>query len=201
MRSLTTMNVPIEIVFRNVNKTAEIEDLIRARAAKLEQICGYMSSCRVVVEQPQKQHENGNPYRMRMRIDMTVPPCHELVATREATQGNTHDPLTGVIGKTFDAAAKQLKTLTSKQHKLVKVHPEQEANAVVGILFRDDGYGFLRTINGREIYFHKNSILHNNFEDLKIGMAVRFVEEQGAKGPQATSVQVEERLRPAPTPP
>ncbi|MDD5459582.1 MAG: HPF/RaiA family ribosome-associated protein [Phycisphaerae bacterium] len=188
------MNVPIEIVFKNVYKTPEVEELIRTKAAKLEQICDYMSSCRVVVEQPQKQHENSNPYRMRMRIDMTVPPGHELVAKREATQGNGHDPLIGVIRKTFDAAAKQLQTLTAKQHRLVKIHPTQEANAIIGILFRDDGYGFLRTINGREIYFHRNSILHNNFDDLKIGMAVRFVEEQGAKGPQATSVQVEERL-------
>ena len=190
------MNVPIEIVFRNVNKTAEIEDLIRAKAEKLEQICGYMSSCRVVVEQPQKQHENGNSFRMRMRIDMTVPPSHELVATREASQGNKHDPLTGVIRKTFDAAEKQLKALTQKQHRLVKVHPTQETNAIVGILFRDEGYGFLRTVNGREVYFHKNSVLRNDFDQLKVGTGVRFVEELGAKGPQATSVQVEERVGP-----
>jgi cold shock CspA family protein len=29
-----------------------------------------------------------------------------------------------------------------------------------------------------------------NFESLKVGMGVRFVEVQGEKGPQATTVQV-----------
>jgi cold shock CspA family protein len=57
-------------------------------------------------------------------------------------------------------------------------------------LFPERGYGFLTTSDGREVYFHQNSVLGNKFKDLKIGTEVRFVEEPGDKGPQASTVRV-----------
>ncbi|MCK4467404.1 MAG: cold shock domain-containing protein, partial [Desulfobacterales bacterium] len=52
------------------------------------------------------------------------------------------------------------------------------------------GYGFLTTPDGREFYFHKNSVLDDKFKVLKVGMKVRFVEELGEKGAQASTVKV-----------
>jgi len=55
----------------------------------------------------------------------------------------------------------------------------------------------------REIYFHKNSVLGRAFPRLKVGTTVRFAEEQGERGPQASTVHVvpkeqfTERLRDA----
>ena len=66
------MNVPLEISFREVEKTQSLEDLIRGEAASLEEVNDHVSSCRVSVEQPQKHLKSGSPYRVR--IDMTVPP-------------------------------------------------------------------------------------------------------------------------------
>ena len=49
--------------------------------------------------------------------------------------------------------------------------------AIVTQLFTEEGYCFLRTIDVyREIYFHKNSVLNNNFERLTVGTGVRYVE-------------------------
>ncbi len=48
------MQIPLEISFRDVQKTEEIERLIREKVEKLEQICDYMISCRVVVEMTQQ---------------------------------------------------------------------------------------------------------------------------------------------------
>jgi cold shock CspA family protein len=62
--------------------------------------------------------------------------------------------------------------------------------AIVSKIFPGEGYGFLRTVNGREIYFHRNSLLNMEFEELKEGRGVRFFEEDGEKGPQASTVQV-----------
>ena len=53
-----------------------------------------------------------------------------------------------------------------------------------------EGYGFLASDDGREIYFHKNSVLGRAFPRLKVGTTVRFVEEAGEKGPQASTVRV-----------
>jgi cold shock CspA family protein len=52
------------------------------------------------------------------------------------------------------------------------------------------GYGFIETADGREIYFHRNSILNDDFGRLRIGAAVRFAEESGDRDPQASSVWV-----------
>jgi cold shock CspA family protein len=44
--------------------------------------------------------------------------------------------------------------------------------------------------DGREIYFHRNAVLAGHFDRLRIGSQVRFAEEAGEKGPQASSVRL-----------
>jgi cold shock CspA family protein len=57
-------------------------------------------------------------------------------------------------------------------------------------MFPEDEYGFLETPDGREIYFHKNSVLQPGFDQLEVGMEVHFAEGVGEKGPQATTVRL-----------
>jgi cold shock CspA family protein len=47
----------------------------------------------------------------------------------------------------------------------------------------------LETADRREIYFHRSSVLDGGFDRLKIGVEVRFAEELGEEGPQASTVQ------------
>ena len=60
----------------------------------------------------------------------------------------------------------------------------------VNKLMPDESYGFLKTLDGREIYFHRNSVLHEGFDRLKVGTEVNFVEEEGKEGPQASTVKI-----------
>jgi cold shock CspA family protein/ribosome-associated translation inhibitor RaiA len=182
------MKVPLEICFRGVAKTDEIESLIREKVAKLEEVCDYLSSCSIALETPQEHQKAGNPFRVR--ISMRVPPGHELVVKRKSSRGDMHDELPKVVRDAFQAARRQLQELTERQRDEVKAHPEQEAAAVVVRLFRDQGYGFLKTVDGRELYFHRNSVLHNDFDRLEIGTGISLSEEPGERGPQASSVQI-----------
>lgn len=52
----------------------------------------------------------------------------------------------------------------------------------------DENYGRITSSDGRLIYFHRNSLLEAALEDVAVGAEVRFDEEQGDKGPQATTV-------------
>ena len=183
-----TLRVPLEISYRNVQKTDDIEDLIYEKCAKLEQVCNYITSCRVAIEKPQEHQKSGNPYRVR--LDITVPPGHELVVKREVGEGEMHEELTSVIRKVFNAARRKLKKLTEKQRGEVKSHPTREARAIVVRLFREEDYGFLQTLDRREFYFHRNSILQDDFDHLELGTSVRFIEREGEKGPHASSVQI-----------
>ena len=182
------MEGPLEVTFQDVEKTEYLEQLIQEKVAKLEQICDHVISCRIAVEMPQKHQRVGNPYRVRIAI--RVPPGHELIVKEEPSKGDIHSDLPRVLREAFDSAARQLKELVERQRGEVKQHPDQEASAVVVRLFKEEGYGFIRTIDGREFYFHRNSVLQDDFERIEIGTGVRFVEEMGDKGPQATSVLI-----------
>lgn len=185
------MDIPPEITFRNVPRTEEVERLINKKIDKLEKICTRITSCRVAVEMPQKHQRRGNPYRIR--VEVNVPPGHEVVVKKGAGEGNMHDPLPVMIRDAFDAVSRRLREISKRRRGKVKTHPHQKVNAFVSKLFFEGGYGFIRTVDDREIYFHKNSVLNNDFERLEIGTGIRFTEEMGEKGPQAISVQIQDK--------
>ena len=186
------MQIPLEISYRNVIKTDELVKLIREKTSKLEKVCDHITSCRIAIEKPQKYLNYGSPYRIR--IDIRIPPGHEVLIKREPGEGNMDEPIYSIVREAFDAARRKTKEVCKIQNSKIKTHPAQKTVAIASELFPENGYGFIKTSNGREIYFHKNSVLHNEFEKLKTGSGVRFSEEQGAKGPQASTVQIVDNL-------
>jgi cold shock CspA family protein/ribosome-associated translation inhibitor RaiA len=182
------MQVPLKMTFRNVRKSAAMEALIRKQAAKLERVCSHLVSCRISVEKPQAHQRTGNPFRVR--VDVTVPPEHELVTVRNAGEGDLHERLPAVVRRAFDATQRQLKKLSERQRGKVKNHPAQAVAGFVIRLFRNGGYGFIKSLEGGEIYFHKNSLPAAEFNRLEIGTGVQWNEEEGENGPQATVVRI-----------
>ncbi|GEM_PF-49823 len=192
------MEVPLETSFRGFEPEDAVKDLVREKAGELDKLHDNLIRCRVAVEKVQSAQAFGNPFRVR--IDVTVP-RHELVVKREPSRGRLHDPLHAVIRDAFDSMGRQLKEMEEIQRGNVKAHPGQSANAVVESILRDHGYGFLRDLEGRDVYFHRNSVLRGGFDALREGDAVRYVREEGEKGLQASTVEVVERpSSPAPRP-
>ncbi len=185
------MQVPLEITYRNIPEMPELELLIREKAAKLERYCDYISSCRVAVEKRHESQQSGQPYRVR--VELNVPPGHRLVASKDSSGGDIHTELPTIVRQAFEASRRQLEKLTAQQRGDVKQHPQHETMALVEKIYTEEGYGFLRTVEGRSIYFHKNSLLNFDFEKLTTGTGVRFVEREGEEGPQASSVQITEK--------
>ncbi len=180
------MKVPLQIAFHGVPSSPRIEELVRDRASRLDRFCDHLSSCRVTVEKPHRSRGQAEHYQVR--IDLTVPPSHELVVRRESTEQTARDGLYGVVIDAFEAAKRRLEKLNARQRGDVKAHPNQEVSGLVRRLF--DDHGFLRTMDGRDVYFHENAVLGGRFDELGIGMGVAFEEEEGDEGPQATSVRI-----------
>ena len=181
------MRVPLEITYRNVPKSDDIEEIIRKNVTRMSDMYDGIISCRISIEQPQEFQRTGNPYRVR--LDVRVP-GKELVVRREAGEGIMHTKLRGVINDAFQVMNRQVQKTKSKKEGNVKLHFEAPETAIVMRLFKDEGDGFVRTIDGREVYFHQNSVLHGDFERLELGTGVRIVQEEGEKGPQASTVQI-----------
>jgi len=175
------MRVPLQITSRDIDLPDSVADVIREKAQKLSVFSDQIIGCRVVVETPHRSQQKGTLYNIH--IELTVPGS-ELVVKREP-----HIEILAAIRDAFDAAKRQLQDYSRRQRGEVKTHEETPC-ARVHTLFPEDGYGFLTTPDGREVYFHENSVIDDKFKVLKVGTEVRFAESEGDKGPQASSVVV-----------
>ncbi len=180
------MQLPLQITFRHIEASEALEKSIREHAAELDQFYDHIMSCRVVFELGHKHHHQGRLYHVH--IDVTVP-GKELVVSREPGQHHAHEDAYVAIHDAFDAMRRQLEDFARKQRGDVKSH-ELPSHGKVSELVADENYGRILTLDGRDIYFHRNSLLNVDFDDLDIGMEVRFSEEVGELGPQASSVNV-----------
>jgi cold shock CspA family protein/ribosome-associated translation inhibitor RaiA len=198
------MKSELRITYRNMKPSAEIEKWIRAEAAKLDALYNHVMGCRVAVEVPHRHHRKGSPYHIR--IDLTVP-HGEIVVKREPSLSARvrhlgereikkqsevkipHKKLRQAINDAFKAAGRRLQDYARRQRGDIK-SPTLLPEARVSKILPREGYGFLTSDDGREIYFHKNSVLGRAFPRLQVGTTVRFVEEPGEKGPQASTVRV-----------
>lgn len=188
------MQIAPEITYRNLEKTEAINSLIKEKIAKLENFCDYINSCRVVVEKAHQHPDSGSPYKVS--INITIPHGREIAVSHNPDKGKQYPPLEAVIRDAFEAARRQIVGLSTEQKGARKVHPEQEVGAIITKLFPEQGYGFLKAIDtGKEVYFHRNSIVNEDFAELEVGYGVRFKEIQGEMGPQATTVQIIDRQK------
>ena len=180
------MDIPLQISFRNMDRTDTVEAQVRDRASKLESFFEHITSCRVVVEAPERHHRKGKLYHVRIQIGV---PGQELVVSRHPSQNHAHEDVYVAVRDAFDAARRQLEDYARKLEGKVKVH-EVPLHGKVARLFPYEGYGFIETSDGREIYFHKNSVLRQRFDHLEVGHEVRVVTAEGesAEGPQASTV-------------
>ena len=180
------MQVPLTVTFRNMPPSAAIEADIREKAAKLEEFYDRITSARVVVETPHRQHRQGRLFHVR--IDLRVP-GRELVVSREPAAHHAYEDVYVAIRDTFDAAKRQLEDYVRELRGDVKTHEPPPQGRVVR-LHAENGYGFIATPDGHEVYFHRNSVVDGDFDRLAIGDEVRFSEEAGERGPQASTVHV-----------
>ena len=180
------MQLPLQVSFRHMERSPALEAIIGDRANKLDEFAGHITSCRVVVEPAGRHRLHGNQYEVR--IDITLPEG-EVVATREPSEHKEYKQVEVAIRDAFDSAGRKLEDYVRRQRGAVKAHA-CIPHAHVSKLFPDSNYGFLETAEGREIYFHRNSVLNEAFNLLEVGVEVAFAEEEGVKGPQASTVKL-----------
>lgn len=181
------MQVPAEISYHGVDRSDWSEEFIGRQVERLERYAPDMIACRIAVEQPHRRHHQGRPYHVR--VEVTLPGHIDLVATAEPVEVPQTVELRTVIRDAFKAMEKQVKK-AAEQRRPYDVKTHDQPMAFVSRVFPADDYGFITTPEGREIYFHRNAVLHGDYERLTIGTEVRFAEEMGEEGPQATTVQI-----------
>ncbi len=181
------METPVHIDFQGMKAVDTLREGIAAHVAKLEARFGRLTACRVVLKAPGEHHQTGGLYEINIRL--ALPNGREINIARTATADERHSDVSFAVNDAFKRARRRLQDHARRMQGQIKTHEGQPIGTVVK-LDATDGFGFLATGDGRDIYFHKNSVLNDAFAQLKIGTRVSFSEETGEKGPQASTVRI-----------
>lgn len=179
------MDVPLEIRFHNLQSSEAVEAAIRERVARLEKFFDRLTSCRVAVEAPHRQHRKGNIYTIFINIGV---PGGELAVNREphkADERYAQPDIYRAIRDAFDAAERQVQDYKHKLRGDTKIHPPMFHGTIAQV---EDDHGFLITNTGDSLYFHRNALIDGAFDGLKPGDPVHYVETVGDTGPIANKV-------------
>jgi cold shock CspA family protein len=180
------MQVPTEIELQGMADRPDIREGIANHVAELEQRFGRVTACHVVVKAPGEHHQTGGLYHVTIRL--ALPNGREVNVGRTAPADERHGDLAFAVNDAFKRARRRLQDQARRLQGQLKQHEGQSIGTVTSL----DGageFGFLESNDGREVYFHRNSVLHDGFSRLAVGARVIFAEEMGEKGPQASTVK------------
>jgi cold shock CspA family protein/ribosome-associated translation inhibitor RaiA len=181
------MQLPLQITFRHMEPSPAFETRIRELASRLDKFCDRIMRCRVVVEAPHQHSNKGNLFDIR--IDLTVPDKEIAIRLGRPNHHAHEDPYVA-LRDAFRAARRQLQDYQRERSQQTKTHV-RPLQGYISELYPAEDFGRIQTDDGRVIYFHRHSVLGRPFDKLTTGTRVRFSEEPGDKGPQASTVHVE----------
>ncbi len=177
-------DLPIHVTFHELDPSPAIESVIRRKAEKLWRFFSRIVSLRVVVGKPHRHKHRGETFEIRIFVSV---PGSEVVVDREPGADLGHADLRVAIDDAFRAAQRQLQSYARKMRREVK-SPAGPPHGTVVHLNALEGFGFLLAPDGGRVYFHRNSVLNGGFDKLEVGEEVRFKEEHGEEGLQASTV-------------
>ena len=182
------MQKPLELIYDDVPRSPWSESLIRERVARLERYSDHIISALVIVAQPHRHQHKGNPFRVS--IEVRLPRNRTLMIVEEPKVVEQRSNLQAVINRAFEAMETRLQGVGEERRRDALRPAEGESRGLVTRLSPGLDYGTLRTPDGREVYFHRNAVLHGDFPRLAVGTEVRFEPNEGEIGLMASSVQI-----------
>ena len=108
------MSIPLQVTFRDFPHSRALENAIRAKVKKLEEIYDKISHCRVVIGLPHRHHHKGHLYHVN--IEMGVP-GKDIVVKRCPDRHSANQDAYVAIRDAFGAITRQLEAYTGK-HRL-----------------------------------------------------------------------------------
>lgn len=117
------MRLPLQVTFRNLDRSPALEADIAEKAAKLEHLFDALISCRVVVEAGHKHHQQGNLFGVSIQVSV---PGRELVVSRNPRGDQAHEDAYVAVRDAFDAMRRQLEDVARVRRGEVKTHELDE---------------------------------------------------------------------------
>ena len=103
------MQVPLEISYKDVDKSEWIEKFIQEKVDKLQRLAREMISCRVAVEKDHQRRHGENPFYVR--VETSLPGKKRLATASEDLKAgdDSSTDLQNAIREAFEAMERRLK--------------------------------------------------------------------------------------------
>lgn len=177
--------IPFEIAYDNQEPSADAERHVPRGVERLERVSPDLIAVHVTLTRRHGRHATGSLHHVHLRL---VRPGQDVSVSRTPPAHAESESLVSAIGEAFDTARRELIERRDVRRGDVKAHEGQHRGEITE-LFPD--YGFIRGSDDRLVYFHRNSVVGHAWDEIHPGDPVCFADEQGDKGPQATTVTVE----------
>lgn len=190
------MQIQPEIAFHNIEKSDWAEEQILDHIERLEEIYDRLIACRVRVDQTNDNTNHTIP--PVVRIEISVPGHKDIVVAHEPDhlQRKFQAPdLKNAINEAFRIAGDRLGRYKDQLTDRTAAGTHEAASELLGQVAEitpSEDFGFLLTASGGLLYFHRNSLLTDDFDRLRRGNEVYYVEDVGDTGPIATKVRVKQ---------
>jgi len=109
-----------EIQFQGMRGTPQIEEMIAAHVAELDERFGRITACRVVVKAPSQHHREGGLYEVHIRL--VLPEGREVNVERTPPEDERRSDLAFAIADAFKHARQQLHEKVRRMRGDVKDH-------------------------------------------------------------------------------
>jgi ribosome-associated translation inhibitor RaiA len=109
------MTRPVQVAFRNMAASPELEHEVRARAVWLETFYAGLVGCRVLIEIPHRHQTTGRSLHVRVELSL---PGEDIVVQHD----RIHSDAVVAIHEAFDLARRRLEDYARRQRADVKTH-------------------------------------------------------------------------------
>ncbi len=187
------MEPHVEITFKEIDQSDAVEARIRERVKKLSEMSENIRSCKVWVRAPHRRGRKPTAYVIDLSVQMTGTSLH---VDHRPGDDNAHTDIYVAIRDAFNAMERQLRKWKD-QHKGRPTHLETPLQGRIESLDWKSDCGQIATTDGRLIYFHRNSVVGDGYDNLNEGDAVELsVDTKDAdEGPHASFVRPVSALR------
>jgi ribosomal subunit interface protein len=170
----------VEIHWHDVETLSEAErSAIEERIARLASHHSDLIDIRIT-GRTTRHHRRGNQ-EVRITADVRG---SEIVAARTRTE------LGLAMNEAMDAFERELRRMRGRRRsRRSEQAPAPPHLGIVDRVFREQGYGFVLTDDGEQVYFHRNAVKGGfAFDEIEEGDRVALNVEAGENGPQANAI-------------
>ena len=181
------MQTPINIQFHQMEKSEAVTARLKDKTYELEKKFGQFISCHIIIEQDNKNQNQGRLFKIKINLNL---PKKEIIVNNQKD-----DDIFVVVRDAIASLTRQLEDHDRKRHDSRvghgKIHDKILSGQVIK-LFKEEDYGFILS-NDDEYYFSATNVHGADFNHIKLGDEVKFIEIVADEGLQAHRVSLPKR--------